>query len=736
MFTKYGIMAAFFAALLILAPTQAGVLAQEAPAAMDDKARTKIVSEYYEKLSKLKDQEAKTGQKAEDQNLLILINDISDATDTDAKKNKLVKDLKEKHKAKEITKLESLSFVIATVPVDEVFKIALAVEVRTIFDGSVELEITGIDVSLNRTEIIQKGIANLQKSTAISTDTDVARQIVRANSVTQTGSGIKIAIIDSGISTCGTTCHTDFSGRVTNVVDYTASTFSDEQGHGTALATLAAASGSVSSGLYKGVAPAATLLNIKAWRTSAPAASTVVNGMDAAINNGAHVIVLAYQGSCFPSASYYSIAVAADQAVEKGVTVVAGAGNSPGVIAPGCSPNAITVGGIVDNNNPDINAATIWSSSAAGPTWDGLVKPDVMASAVGLHVLKKDAIPTDPLANQYYDTVGGTSYSAAIGGGVAALLIQKNPTWTPAQIKAALKQTADVANLGSDENHRGKGILDAQGAINLAASSIDYSLAYAFTVPSYPSTSSYVISSYPTTSGNSGVDYRLAKESSGLSAVNVKATNDFGTFPLTMVAQRISFPENKVGTTTYTLTDSMLFSGPRVERGSGYAHTYVMYKLSSTDKIKLSWLLAGTYLVSFATFTSTSSKTFQSTQYMNFDIASTTSNDKATPAVSPYTPYNFEQKFTTGTNFHIKDNTGGIPWLKLWYQGGTTPTEWILKWKSTESPVADPDLQYSSTESINGSGSGDNILVYYRASKTGTTAGIGPTINPYYTTPP
>ena len=88
-----------------------------------------------------------------------------------------------------------------------------------------------------------------------------------------------------------------------------------------------------------------------------------------------------------------------------------------------------------------------------------------------------------------------------------------------------------------------------------------------------------------------------------------------------------------------------------------------------------------------------------------------------------------EQKFTTGQTFYLIDNDPLVtPWLNLGAGGDSTITEWILKWKSTELPTDNPDTYYSSTESINTNGGGDDIMVYYKGSRTNTSHISDPTI--------
>src|SRR5579864_6263914 len=147
-----------------------------------------------------------------------------------------------------------------------------------------------------------------------------------------------------------------------------------------------------------------------------------------------------------------------DQAVEKlwlnGVTVVAASGNyaqngqASGVnFAPGNDPFVITVGaadiGTSVGANDDTNAP--WS--AWGYTPDGFMKPDIAAPgryiigpspANGQLALQRASSVTSP----GYMQLSGTSFSAPMVSGAAAMILDKNPSWTPDQVKAALMVTA------------------------------------------------------------------------------------------------------------------------------------------------------------------------------------------------------------------------------------------------------------------------------------------------------
>jgi subtilisin family serine protease len=100
----------------------------------------------------------------------------------------------------------------------------------------------------------------------------------------------------------------------------------------------------------------------------------------------------------------------------------------------------------------------IASSSSIGPTADGRVKPDLVAP--GENVLALDVAMTTG-----YSRVSGTSFAAPTVAGAAALLLEKNPTWTPADVKHALTWSAeDILEPGPD-NYSGWGVMNADLAL-------------------------------------------------------------------------------------------------------------------------------------------------------------------------------------------------------------------------------------------------------------------------------
>jgi len=156
---------------------------------------------------------------------------------------------------------------------------------------------------------------------------------------------------------------------------------------------------------------------------------------------------------------------AADMLVSKGVVVVNSVGNDSSrgtpntLVAPADGDSVIAVGAVKSDG-------TIAGFSSYGPSADGRIKPDVSAPGVGIFFASGT-----PGNNNGYGNGQGTSFSAPLVAGVAALILQKHPTWTPIQIREALRMTASKAN--SPDNNYGWGIINALAAANYSPTAID-----------------------------------------------------------------------------------------------------------------------------------------------------------------------------------------------------------------------------------------------------------------------
>jgi serine protease AprX len=137
--------------------------------------------------------------------------------------------------------------------------------------------------------------------------------------------------------------------------------------------------------------------------------------------------------------------------------VVAAAGNAGpepcSVKAPGAAESALTVGAMADTGAGGFSQG--WFSSR-GPTADGRIKPDVSAPGVAVQI---------PAADGTMVEGSGTSAATPFVSGTALLMLETDPTLTPAKIKEAIERTAVDWGVPGRDNEYGYGRLDAYAAL-------------------------------------------------------------------------------------------------------------------------------------------------------------------------------------------------------------------------------------------------------------------------------
>jgi hypothetical protein len=125
--------------------------------------------------------------------------------------------------------------------------------------------------------------------------------------------------------------------------------------------------------------------------------------------------------------------------------------------SPGATPEAITVGAVTTTRGGADDVVAGFSSS--GPTPLSLQhKPEVSAPGVGI----LSAAPGDS-----FSMLSGTSMAAPHVAGAAALLLQRHPTWTPAQVKSALALTGDPVFAGEQKAEETPTTRGGGGVVNL-----------------------------------------------------------------------------------------------------------------------------------------------------------------------------------------------------------------------------------------------------------------------------
>ena len=267
-----------------------------------------------------------------------------------------------------------------------------------------------------------------------------------------------IAVVDSGIDGS----RADFGSRLLDSVNLDSlqpNSPGDGYGHGTFVAGVAAGQAAG----FAGVAPSANLVSIDVMDDEGEATvADIVAACDWILQNKAqyNIRVANFSLHAMDPASLFFDPL--DQAVEKlwlnGVVVVTAAGNyatdgqESGVpFAPGNDPFVITVGASDVQNTVQTADDTAAPWSAWGYTPDGFMKPDLSApgryvigpvsAGAGLTVERPDRIIPDTAG---YMQLSGTSFSAPMVSGAAAMLLAQHPDWTPDQVKGALMVSASA----------------------------------------------------------------------------------------------------------------------------------------------------------------------------------------------------------------------------------------------------------------------------------------------------
>ncbi len=264
-----------------------------------------------------------------------------------------------------------------------------------------------------------------------------------------TGKGVQVAVIDTGVDLD----HPDLRGRVTaagNFVDRGEQTFTSDV-HGTAVAGVIAAAAGNEVGIA-GVAPDAQLLALKACWPEAPGARqalcnsyTLAKAVDFALTSRAQVLNFSLTGPPDPL-----LGRLLKSALERGIAVVAAADPRGGFPA-------------------SLDGVLAVMATGPGPGVGPGVREVRPAPARRAHLAAPgvDILSTVPRAS--YDFFTGSSLAAAEVSGVAALLLERRPRLTPAQIAAAILQTSRPSAPGE------AGTVDACAALARVADGVDCS---------------------------------------------------------------------------------------------------------------------------------------------------------------------------------------------------------------------------------------------------------------------
>jgi len=346
-----------------------------------------------------------------------------------------------------------------------------------------------------------------------------------------TGKDVTICFIDSGFY-----LHPDLTkptNRILKIVDVTLEQKSDkyfeephpESWHGTMTSCVCAGNGFLSNNFYKAIASEANLVLIKVWENNKISSANIAKGIRWAIDNkekyNIKIINLSVTDDDEIPYKESKIDLAAEEAIEKGIVVVAAVGNdlNAKIKAPASSPNVITVGGIDDHNSINPAAYSLYHSTF-GTTIDGIQKPELIAPSIWIAapILPESKENTEAkllfqllslndqlLVEQYnkiknetefkvedgfinsknikesinkrvkdqkyltpdYMHADGTSFSAPIVCSIISQMLEANPALTPSSIREILITTASRMN-NVNVKRQGYGIVNAKAAVKKA----------------------------------------------------------------------------------------------------------------------------------------------------------------------------------------------------------------------------------------------------------------------------
>ncbi|MGC4950783.1 S8 family serine peptidase [Streptomyces sp. DT224] len=307
-----------------------------------------------------------------------------------------------------------------------------------------------------------------------STDTASLDQVhaAQAWAAGYTGKGVKVAVLDTGIDAG----HPDVAASIAASKDFTGNgSTADGHGHGTHAASSVVGNGSASQGRYReGVAPDASLYVGKVLTdTGSGPTSGVLAGIQWALENDVKVVSMSLGATVKLCNDPMAAAIDQLSAASDTLFVIAAgnAGPAPGsVSSPGCAASALTVAA------DDSNLKTA-SFSARGPVDDGAghtyLKPDMAAPGVGVIGARAAGTSLGVPVDEHYTTLSGTSMATPHVAGAAAVLAQRHPDWTGAQLKQGLMSSVrpDALNPPLAE---GTGFLDVEHAVSATVTGPGY----------------------------------------------------------------------------------------------------------------------------------------------------------------------------------------------------------------------------------------------------------------------
>ncbi|MFX1601427.1 MAG: S8 family serine peptidase, partial [Promethearchaeota archaeon] len=301
---------------------------------------------------------------------------------------------------------------------------------------------------------------------------------VGAENLPYNGSGIKVAVIDTGIAN-----HPDLTiiNNSNFVTDESPLDFDDDVGHGTHVGGIIGGDGGGSSGKYRGIAPGVLLINARAGNASGLSDVDIVSAIEwsskptSSGGAGADIISMSFGGG-YPIISDLITDAISNAKNDYGVIFVSSAGNSGPEYFTGSTP-ASGVDVIAVGATDRYNQLAYFSSW--GPTFGYIGYPDVVAP--GVNIISAEAVGSiisdeqrykgdffDFPGDADYIPLSGTSMSCPVVAGALAILLEAYPNITPETARIALLERAKkLSNVNDDDILKsGAGIINITASLN------------------------------------------------------------------------------------------------------------------------------------------------------------------------------------------------------------------------------------------------------------------------------
>ncbi|RMI13159.1 MAG: choice-of-anchor D domain-containing protein, partial [Calditrichaeota bacterium] len=278
--------------------------------------------------------------------------------------------------------------------------------------------------------------------------------------ITTGSSNIILAIIDTGVDYL----HPEFAGRVVAGYDFINNDADpmDDNGHGTACAGIAAATGNNGIGVA-GANWGCRIMPVKVFDGGGGGTTiAVANGFIFAADSGARV--LSFSGG---GAHSLTLQNAIDYADSLDCLIFAARGNAGTTtpVYPASYPNVVAVGALSPCNERKSGQSCdgeYWWASSYGA--------DVDFVAPGVRIHTTDILgPAGFDPGDYLATFNGTSAATPHASGVGSLIRSLRPNLTAAQVRTLMQQTADDIGGAGFDYETGHGRLNAFKALVTAA---------------------------------------------------------------------------------------------------------------------------------------------------------------------------------------------------------------------------------------------------------------------------